>query len=78
MGDESSFPTTRVKGSSIVIISLYLDPGKGSGSSYSRTFPLITSSNNSEEITPKFSRKRTIPTKFQPGHFNIGAKNIGT
>ena len=73
MGDKSSFPTTREKGSSIEIISLYLDPGKFPGSSYPHIFPLVTSSNNSEEITPKFSRRTN-----NPDHFNIGAKNIGT
>ena len=79
MGDESSFPTTREKGSSIVImISLNLDPGpgKGPGSSYSHIFPHVTSSNNNKELNSpyKFQDERTIPTNFQPGHYNIGAK----
>ena len=61
---EASFPTTREEGSSLVIISLYLDPSKGSGSSHSHIFPLITSSNNSEEITLKVPRRTHNPDEL--------------
>ena len=56
MGDETSFPTTTVKGSSIVIISLYQGPGKGPGSSFTH-FHFITSSNNGIGLPLK------VPTK---------------
>ena len=56
MGDETRFPTTTVKGSSVVIISLYLGPSKGPGSSFTH-FHFVTSSNNGIKLPLKVPRR---------------------
>ena len=67
MGVESSFLTTVEKGSPVVlvIISLYLDPGKGPKSDLqSHIFQLVTFSNNSIELTLNVSRRMHNPDKL--------------